>query len=55
MLLSNAELKIRLTEYELEYEALKRKVNECLQRMSELDEKYNKTKKELNNRTKGMI
>jgi hypothetical protein len=55
MLLSNAELKVRLKEYELEYEALKVKVNEYLKRMSELDDKYNKTKEELNNRTKGII
>ena len=54
-MMSNSELKIKLTEMENEYEVLKVKVNNLLGRMEELDESYNKVKNILNKRTKGRM
>ena len=54
-LMSNSELKIKITEMENEYEALKFKVNEILNRMEELDKNYDKVKNILNKRTKGRM
>lgn len=54
-LMSNSELKIKLTEMENEYEALKVKVNDILNRMEELDKSYDKVNKILNKRTKGRM
>lgn len=53
--LSNSELKIFLTEMENEYEALKTKIKQSLERMEILDKKYNDVKKTLEKRTKGKI
>lgn len=52
-LMSNSELKLKLIELENEYEVLKNKVNDSLNRMEELDKSYDKVKKILNKRTKG--
>jgi chaperonin cofactor prefoldin len=54
-LMSNSELKIKMTEMENEYEALKFKVNGILNRMEELDKNYDKVKNILNKRTKGRM
>lgn len=53
--LSNSELKIILVELENEYESLKTKVKQSLERMQILDVKYNDVKKTLIRRTKGKI
>lgn len=53
--LSNSELKIILVEMENEYESLKTKIKQSLERMETLDEKYNELKKTLDKRTKGKI
>lgn len=52
-MMSNSELKIKLTEMENEYESLKVKVNNIINRMEELDKSYDKVRKILNKRTKG--
>lgn len=54
-MMSNSELKIKLTEMENEYEALKVKINDMLNKMEELDKSYDKVKKILNKRTKGRM
>ena len=43
--LSNSELKIILLEMENEYESLKTKIKQSLERMETLDKKYNDVKK----------
>ena len=53
--LSNSELKIILVEMENEYESLKTKIKQSLERMETLDKKYNDVKKTLDKRTKGKI
>lgn len=53
--LSNSELKILLIELENEYESLKIKINQSLERMEILDKRYNDIKQTLNKRTKGKI
>lgn len=53
--LSNSELKIILLEMENEYESLKTKIKQSLERMETLDKKYNDVKKTLDKRTKGKI
>lgn len=53
--LSNSELKIILIEMENEYESLKTKIKQSLERMETLDKKYNDVKKTLDKRTKGKI
>lgn len=53
--LSNSELKILLIELENEYESLKIKINQSLERMEILDKRYNDVKQTLNKRTKGKI
>lgn len=53
--LSNAELKIKLTQMEHEYEVLKRKIQDSLARMEELDMQYNEVKTALQCRTRGKI
>jgi hypothetical protein len=53
--MSNSELKIKLIEMENEYESLKVKINNDLNRMDDLDKSYNKVKKILNKRTKGRM
>lgn len=54
-LMSNSELKIKMTEMENEYEALKIKINDMLTRMEELDKSYDKIKQILIKRTKGRM
>ena len=54
-MMSNSELKIKLTEMENEYEVLKVKVNDTINRMEELDKQYDKVKRILNKRTKGRM
>lgn len=54
-MMSNSELKIKLIEMENEYETLKVKINNDLNRMDDLDKSYNKVKKILNKRTKGRM
>lgn len=51
--LSNAELRVKLVSMENEYEALKIKVKESLERMQKLDEEYIAMKQVLNKRTRG--
>lgn len=53
--LSNAELKIKLTTLENEYEVVKKKINDLIDRMSVLDKEYQSIKEVLNERTKGRI
>jgi hypothetical protein len=53
--LSNAELKIKLTEMEHEYEVLKKKTMNNVTRMEELDKQYNEVKEALLKRTRGKI
>jgi hypothetical protein len=53
--LSNAELKIKLTEMEHEYEVLKNKTMNNVTRMEELDKQYNEVKEALLKRTRGKI
>lgn len=53
--LSNSELKIILLEMENEYESLKTKIKQSLERMETLDKKYNDVKKTLDKRTKGKV
>ena len=52
-LMSNSELKIKMTEMENEYEVLRKKVSDALDRMEELDISYDNVIKILNKRTKG--
>ena len=54
-MMSNSELKIKLTEMENEYENLKVKMNILVNRMEGLDNTYVKVKKILNKRTKGRM
>ncbi len=54
-MLSNAELNVKMKEMEHEYEALKSKINECIEKMEYLDNKYIQFKEVYNNRTKGKI
>lgn len=53
--LSNAELKIKLTKMEHEYEVLKKKLQDGLARMEDLDKQYNEVKQILHKRTRGKI
>lgn len=54
-LMSNSELKIKMTEMENEYEVLKTKIGDMFNRMEELDKSYDKVKKILAKRTKGRM
>lgn len=54
-MLSNAEIRIILKEMENEYEALKVKVKNHLERMDALSNEYNKTKSILSSRSKNLI
>lgn len=53
--LSNSELKLKLKETEDEFEALKVEVGSKLERMGELDSRYNLIKEVLTKRTKGFV
>lgn len=52
--LSNADIRIKLTTMENEYEAIKLRVKKDLERMQELDKEYVSMKQVLNKRTKGL-
>lgn len=54
-ILSNAELRIKMKEYENEYEVLKNKVIDILNKMSVLENKFSEVKSVLTKRTKGKI
>lgn len=54
-MMSNAELKIHMKELEFEYDALKNKIRNDLERMAILDKKYAQIVEVLHNRTKGII
>lgn len=54
-MMSNSELKIKLTEMENEYEKIKIEINNYFNMMDVLDKNYNKVKKILNKRTKGRM
>lgn len=51
--LSNAEIRVKLTTMEHEYEALKTKIKESLEKMDKLNEEYIAMKQVLNKRTGG--
>ena len=53
--LSNSELNILLKEMENEYESLKIKVRDSLEKMENLDKKYVEIKNVLNKRTRGKV
>ena len=53
--LSNAELKIKLTTLENEYEVIKKKINDLIEKMSSLDKEYQSVKAVLDERTKGRV
>lgn len=48
--LSNAELKLKIKGYENEYEVIKNKIDNYINRMNELDKLYNNCKMELKKR-----
>ena len=54
-MMTNAEIRIKLKEYENEYESLKIKLEEVVSRMKQLDEKYNEVNDVLYKRTKGRM
>ncbi len=54
-MMSNAELKIYMKEMEYEYEALKIKLKDCIDRMDKLDKNYSLASQTLQKRTKGVI
>lgn len=51
--LSNADIRVKLTSMEHEYEAIKIRVKKDIERMQELDKEYVSLKQVLNKRTKG--
>lgn len=53
--LSNAELRIKLTTMENEYEAIKARIKKDIERMEQLDKEYVSVKQVLEKRTKGKI
>lgn len=53
--LSNAELRIKLTTMENEYEATKARIKKDIERMEQLDKEYVSVKQVLEKRTKGKI
>ena len=53
--LSNAEIRIKLETMENEYEALKAKIRQSIERMQALDSEYISMKQVLNKRTRGKI
>jgi hypothetical protein len=50
--LSNTEIRIKMKSMEMEYEAVKNKINTLLNTLDELDNEYNKANKEINKRMK---
>lgn len=53
--MSNAELKIKLTTMENEFEVAKAQLNKLLDKMNKLDKEYISIKEVLNKRTRGKI
>lgn len=53
--MSNAEIRIKMKEMEDEYEALRKKVKDNVERMDKLDDDYNEARSILEKRTKGKI
>lgn len=53
--MSNAEIRIRLTTLENEYEAIKNRIKGDLERLDSLDAEYNSMKQVLNKRTRGKM
>ena len=51
--MSNAELKIKMTTMENEYDAIKSEIGRLLSRMEKLDNEYNKISSLYKKRTKG--
>jgi len=54
-IMSNAEIRIKMKEMEDEYEALRKKVKDNVERMDKLDDDYNEARSILEKRTKGKI
>ena len=54
-IMSNAEIRIKMKEMEDEYEALRKKVKDNVERMDKLDDNYNEARSILEKRTKGKI
>ncbi len=54
-LMTNAELRVALVEMENEYEAVKENIRKNIEKMTMLDESYDKIKTILFSRTKGVI
>ena len=53
--MSNAEIRIRLTTLENEYEAIKNRIKGDLERLDSLDAEYSSMKQVLNKRTRGKM
>ena len=53
--MSNAEIRIRLTTLENEYEVIKNRIKGDLERLDSLDAEYNSMKQVLNKRTRGKM
>lgn len=51
--LSNAEIKIKMTTLENEYEVVKKEINTLIDKLSQLDKEYQLLEKVLKERTKG--
>ena len=53
--LSNAEIRIKLMTMENEYEAIKNRIKNDLERLDKLDEEYTSMKQVLSKRTRGQM
>ncbi len=53
--MSNNDIKLKMKSLENEYEGIKNKIFKLVEKMKELDYSYNEGKKELINRSKGII
>lgn len=53
--MSNNNIKLEMKSLENEYESIKNKIFKLVEKMKELDYLYNEGKKELMNRSKGII
>lgn len=54
-MMSNAEINVYMKEMEFEYEALKTKVKQDIEKMAELDKKYSQALETLQKRSYGKI
>jgi regulator of replication initiation timing len=50
--MSNTEIRVKMSSMELEYDAIKNKINNLVSELDRLDMEYNNAKKELENRLK---